>query len=198
MAVSVIIKPGGIALAGLIIVGLTTQAALQARRSSAPATAQAAALPKPAAPAVASFLPENQFWFSSEPKDAPALELKEDSSLPSGSGQALHVPITAPRPESWHLQAGIGVPVSKKAGETGKVTFWARTAAASTELSVAVEFNTEPYEKFVLQPLTITSEWKQYTVPVSFTKNLAVGKGNITFLLGKATSDVELSGVRFE
>ncbi|MBB6051727.1 hypothetical protein [Armatimonas rosea] len=199
MAVKVIIKPGGIALISLGVLALSAQAVLQSRSRSntaAAASSTVAAAPKSASPAPS--LAEDQFWSSSKTPGEVPLVVEQDTSAPSGTGRVAHLKITAAHGESWDLQTGVGIPVAQKVGDKKTLHFWGKTSGSESRLTVAVEFNTEPFEKFVSEDISLTSEWKEYTVPVTFTKEVPLGKGNITFQAGKATADVLISGVRFD
>jgi hypothetical protein len=196
MAVKVIIKPGGIALISLGVLALSAQAVLQSRsRSNTAAASVPAAAPQSLA--ASSTLAEDLFWSSSTTKGETALVVEQDASVPSGSGRVAHLKVTDAHGESWDLQAGVAIPTAQKVGDKQTLRFWAKTDGSESRLTVAIEFNTEPFEKFVTEDISLTSEWKEYTVPVTFTKAVPLGKGNITFQAGKATADVLISGVRF-
>jgi hypothetical protein len=206
MAVKVIIKPGGIALISLGVLALSAQAVLQSRSRSntaaaasgaSVAAASGASVAAPKSTSSASTLTEDLFWSSSTTTGETALVVEQDASVPSGSGRVAHLKIAAAHGESWDLQAGVGIPTAQKVGDKQTLRFWAKTDGSESRLTVAIEFNTEPFEKFVTEDISLTSEWKEYTVPVTFTKAVPFGKGNITFQAGKATADVLISGVRF-
>jgi hypothetical protein len=199
MAVKVIIKPGGIALLSLGVLALSAQAVLQSRsRSNTAAAASGAVVAAPKGAALSPTLAEDQFWSSSSKQGEVPLVVEQDASVPSGSGRVAHLKITAAHAESWDLQTGVGIPTAQKVGDKKTLHFWGKTSGSESRLTVAIEFNTEPFEKFVSEDINLTSEWKEYTVPVTFTKEVLLGKGNITFQAGKATADVYLSGVRFD
>lgn len=199
MAVKVIIKPGGIALISLGVLALSAQAVLQSRSSSSGTSAAAASAPA-AAPqtlTAAPTLAEELFWSSSKTPGEVPLVVQQDDSVPSGTGRVAHLKITAAHGESWDLQTGVGIPTAQNVGDKKTLRFWAKTSGSESRLTVAIEFNTEPFEKFVTEDINLTSAWKEYTVPVTFTKEVPLGKGNITFQAGKATADILISGVRF-
>ena len=189
-----ILKPGGIALVGIATFILITQGIRHSLSQSgaAPNTVVASPLPSPK-PA----LPEKSFWaVVANKKDAKPMSIDTDPLAPSGTGQVAHIHIQAPQKEDWQLQAGIGIPTVQKPGDSREISFWARTDASEAEITVSVELNYAPFEKFTTETRKITNQWQEHKVRVTFTRQVPQGKGNISFQLGKAPADCYFSGVR--
>lgn len=192
MATQVIIKPGGIALTVIGVLALAGLAVPKWQKRGNEGSTQSTSATK-----TAPVLSEDQFWSSSSIKDEKAHTVEIDPTLPSGSNKLIHVFSKPKHNEDWQLQTGVGIPVEVKSGDQAQVKFWARTDNPSAKIQFSVEFNSDPYEKLLLKPVTLTNQWTEYTVPVNFAKAVPPGKGNITFQCGKAGSDCYFSAVRF-
>jgi hypothetical protein len=191
----VVLKPGGkalIAVAVLLIGGVT---AMKLKR---PGASMAAAAGDVFRIGALTSDPNSTTWeLVTEKPAAATMGMVNVADAPGANGpHTLHVEVTAVDPvKYWKAQLIKQVPDGIPADRSLTVRFWARSKT-STPVYVAFEEGKAPHTAEMTELVTLTPDWKEYSLPFRTVLDHTSTHANFNVKAGLALGEFEIAQMR--